>query len=173
VKPCFRRIAGLLSLLKFGGVKVLKRNSSLILCAAALVMAGCTSNLLGGGSREPVADQAIPVGNQLALPPDLALRAPGTTTAAYQPNRVASGGNGGVYSDDANIPLSGQAATPRGTTSDPYVKYGVSRTNPDGSKKDESALREELRQAVIAEKRRSNPSYGTVGNIGDLFKDWN
>jgi hypothetical protein len=148
----------------------LKNSVGLLL---SLALAGCSSNLLGGGasSSGPVAEQSIPVGNQLALPPDLSLRAPGATTPAYRSNAALGEGATGVYSDDVNPPLNRQAALPKGTTGDVYEKYGISRLNPDGSKKDEGALRAELRQAVLAEKRKTNPNYGTVRNIGDLFRD--
>ena len=60
--------------------------------AMSLVLAGCggASRLLGGmglGSSDP-APQApvVRTGNNLALPPDLQLRPPGTVTETYQPN---------------------------------------------------------------------------------------
>jgi hypothetical protein len=138
-----------------------------------LVLSGCSSNLLGGGSSAPTAEQSIPVGNQLALPPDLALKAPGATSPAYRSNAVLSDADAGVYSDDINsAPINRQAALPKGTTTDPYEKYGISKLKPDGTKKDEGTLREELRQAVILEKRKTNPNYGSVRNFGELFKDW-
>ena len=68
--------------------------------AMSLVLAGCgASRLLGGmglGSSSP-APQApvVRTGNNLALPPDLQLRPPGTVTETYQPNPAParSGGN--------------------------------------------------------------------------------
>jgi hypothetical protein len=151
------------------GVVGLKHSAILVI---ALALAGCTSNLLGGGnSSGPVAEQSIPVGNQLALPPDLALKAPGATSQNYRANAGLGATDTGVYSDDINTSISGQAAVPRGTTGDVYAKYGISKQKADGTKKDEGQLREELRRAVIAEKRRTNPSYGTIGNIGELFSD--
>jgi hypothetical protein len=147
----------------------LKQSYVLVL---SLVLAGCSSNLLGGGSSSgPVAEQSIPVGNQLALPPDLSLKAPGTTSQAYRANPSLAATDTAVYSDDINTPISRQAAVPRGTTGDVYEKYGISRLKADGTKKEEGVLREELRQAVIAEKRKTNPGYGTVRNLGDLFRD--
>jgi hypothetical protein len=139
----------------------------LVLGVMGLVLAGCSSGLLGGGkSSGPVAEQNIPVGNQLALPPDLALRAPGPTSQTYRANPAPSATDTGVYSDDIGTPVARPAAP-----TDPYEKYGISKLNPDGSKKDEGKLREELRLAVLAEKRRTNPNYGTVRNIGELFRD--
>ena len=34
-----------------------------------------------------------------------------------------------------------------------------------------AVLREELRKATVAEKQKANPNYGTVFNIGNIFKD--
>ncbi len=108
------------------------------------------------------------------LPPDLSLRAPGGAA----PARVASAepdlDSPDLQSPDLNEPAAAPsrvAALPKGTTQDPYEKYGISKLNPDGTKKSDSKLREELRQAVIAEKRKTNPGYGTIRNIGDLFKE--
>jgi hypothetical protein len=137
-----------------------------VMLMMALALAGCSSNLLGGGgSSGPAAEQAIPVGNQLALPPDLALRAPGPTSPTYRANTAPAATNTGVYSDDINAP----AARP--PNNDPYEKYGISKFKPDGTKKTDAELREELRLAVLAEKRKTNPNYGTVRNIGELFSD--
>jgi hypothetical protein len=144
------------------------RHSAILLISLAL--AGCSSNLLGGGSG-PSVEQNIPVGNQLALPPDLSLRAPSATTPTYRANPAPGVSDAAVYSDDINTPINRQAALPKATTTDPYEKYGISKLKPDGSKKDEGVLREELRQAALAEKRKTNPGYGTIRNIGELFKD--
>jgi hypothetical protein len=137
-----------------------------VILVVSLALAGCSSNLLGGGgSSGPVAEQSIPVGNQLALPPDLALRAPGPTSPTYRANTAPAATDASVYSDDINTP----AARP--PSNDPYEKYGISKLNADGTKKKDGQLREELRKAVIAEKRKTNPNYGTVRNIGELFRD--
>jgi hypothetical protein len=145
-----------------------------VIVVLSLVVAGCSSNLLGGGggSTGPVAEPNIPVGNQLALPPDLALKAPGPTSPTYKSNASLAATDNAVYSDDINsAPINREAALPKGTSQDPYEKYGISKVNADGTPKSESKLREELRQAVLAEKRKTNPNYGTVRNIGELFRD--
>lgn len=145
------------------GVMGLKQS---VILVVSLALAGCSSNLLGGGgSSGPAAEQSIPVGNQLALPPDLALRAPGPTSPTYRANTAPASTDAAVYSDDI-------AAVPaRPATTDPYEKYGISKFNADGTKKSDGQLREELRKAVLAEKRKTNPNYGTVRNIGELFRD--
>jgi hypothetical protein len=137
-----------------------------VIVVVGLALAGCSSNLLGGGgSSAPVAEQSIPVGNQLALPPDLALRAPGPTSPTYRANTAPAATDASVYSDEVS------AAPARPPSNDPYEKYGISKVNPDGTKKTDGQLREELRVAVLKEKRKTNPNYGTVRNIGELFRD--
>jgi hypothetical protein len=152
---------------EMNGVLGLKQSAILLV---SLTLAGCSSNLLGGGSG-PTVEQNIPVGNQLALPPDLSLRAPSATTPTYRANPAPGVNDAAVFSDDINAPVNRQAALPKATSTDPYEKYGISKLKPDGSKKDDGVLREELRQAVLAEKRKTNPGYGTIRNIGELFRD--
>jgi hypothetical protein len=50
-----------------------------------------------------------------------------------------------------------------------FIKYGISKTYPDGKPKSEQVLNEELIAAIKEEKRRQDPKYGTIFNIGDLF----
>jgi hypothetical protein len=54
---------------------------------------------------------------------------------------------------------------------DAYRKFGISKTKPDGTPKTQAELDRELLEAVRAEKRKQNPNYGTVFNMGRLFKD--
>jgi hypothetical protein len=140
------------------------------LALIALATAGCSSglsSLLGGGSAPaPSADRQIPVNNQLALPPDLSLAPPGTGTA---PQQIASVDDG-VETEAAPVAPVKRAA-PLAPTQDVYEKYGISKLNPDGTPKKDGVLRNELRKAVIAEKRKTNPNYGTIFNAGELFND--
>jgi hypothetical protein len=139
----------------------------LCIALSALSLAGCSTGLLGGGGSAPSAQPQIQVNNQLAMPPDLALRAPGSSTApGYQTANLAPP----PQSDDT-IYGGAAPATPRAPAVDIYEKYGISKLKADGTKKNDNVLREELRQAVIAEKRKTNPNYGTIRNIGDLFND--
>lgn len=146
--------------------------------AACLVLAGCTtaSGLLNRGSRGPQATN-VPTGGNLSLPPDLQLPAPGSgTAAAYQPSAPAAGGvaDTGVYGTPAT-PVTprrgiGNTTCPNGTKAlDIYECYGVSKLKPDGTKKNAAELQLEVRKAVMAEKRRTNPGYGTFKNFGELF----
>lgn len=142
----------------------------------SLVLAGCggASRLLGGmglGSSDP-APQApvVRTGNNLALPPDLQLRPPGTATETYQPAPpppapVESASlDEGLYAPVAPAP-------PSAVKKDIYAEYGISKTKPDGTPKLEGDLRAELKQAILKRKRETDPGYGTVRNIGNIFKD--
>lgn len=53
---------------------------------------------------------------------------------------------------------------------DAYLKFGISKTRPDGTPKTQGELDRELLEAVRQEKRKQNPNYGTVFNMGELFK---
>jgi hypothetical protein len=144
---------------------------NLSIAAVALALAGCSTGLLGGGgSSAPTAQPQIQVNNQLAMPPDLSLAAPGTANApaptkTYRSAGLAPPSDDNLYDDAAPPPAA------RAPAVDVYEKYGVNKLNPDGTKKNDNVLREELRQAVIAEKRKTNPNYGTIRNIGELFND--
>jgi hypothetical protein len=54
---------------------------------------------------------------------------------------------------------------------DAFIKYGISKTRPDGTPKTRAELDRELLEAVRAEKRRKNPNYGTVFNMRNVFKN--
>jgi len=139
----------------------------------SLVLAGCgASRLLGGmglGSSSP-APQAptVRTGNNLALPPDLQLRPPGTATETYQPSPAppapveTASAEEGLYAPVAPAPV---------VKKDIYAEYGISKTRPDGTPKSDGELRAELKQAILKRKRETNPGYGTVRNFGAIFKD--
>jgi hypothetical protein len=142
--------------------------------AMSLVLAGCggASRLLGGmglGSSAP-APQApvVRTGNNLALPPDLQLRPPGTVTETYQANPAppapveTASVEDGLYAPVAPAPV---------VKKDIYAEYGISKTKPDGTPKLEGDLRNELKQAILKRKRETNPGYGTIRNIGGIFSD--
>jgi hypothetical protein len=149
--------------------------SVLVVCAA---LGGCSSaaNLLGGGSSAPAPQMAsIPVGNQLALPPDLALAAPRNTVEGYQPNGAAPRVASTATTPRAEANLYGDsgatAGLQPGSLDYSLAKYGISKTKPDGTAKTGAEINTELRNAIIAEKRRANPNYGTIRNIGAIFSD--
>lgn len=147
---------------------------NLCLLAASLFLAGCsTSGLLNRG-RGPQAT-SVPAGNNLTMPPDLQLPAPGSgTQVAYQPSAPAAapGGDADVYGAPSALPRRGIGNTqcPNGTKAiDIYACYNINKLKPDGTKKSTAELSLELRAAIQAQKRQQNPNYGTFKNFGELF----
>ncbi len=141
--------------------------------AMSLVLAGCgASRLLNGmglGNSNPAPQApAVRSGNNLALPPDLQLRPPGTVTETYQPNPApaapveTASAEEGLYTPVAPAPV---------VKKDIYADYGISKTKPDGTPKPEYQLKAELKEAILKRKRETNPGYGTVRNIGNIFSD--
>lgn len=62
-------------------------------------------------------------------------------------------------------------APPAPTIDDAYARYGISKTYPNGKPKPVGVLNDELRKAEAAAKRAADPKYGTIWNMGDMFKD--
>jgi hypothetical protein len=153
---------------------------NIVWIAAAATLAGCSSGagLLDGKSNVPVATN-VQVGNNLALPPDLQLATPGQTTDAYQTNGYVAPVAQPVSTKPAKLKPTAAiasndvygsgAAAP--TAGDVFDQNGISKINPDGSKKTPVQLSEELRAVLLAKKRQKNPSYGTIANIGAIFSD--
>jgi hypothetical protein len=146
---------------------------AVVLVAMCAALAGCSSGLLGGGSPSPSARPQIVTNNELTLPPSLELAAPGTGVApapAPAPQRqLASTPSAAVPTVYGDAPAGVRnARDPMQPTLD---KYGISRLKPDGTPKSDWELRREIRAAVIADKRKTNPNYGTVFNAGELFDD--
>jgi hypothetical protein len=152
------------------------KRSVLVLAVLGLLPAGCATpsltNMFGGGKSTAPQEAAVRTGNNLAMPPDLQLRAPaGEATDEYQPNTVAAAPPAApLETDVASYEAPPVAARPA-PAPDIYQQYGVSRTNPDGTPKDRAKLEEELKAAMMAKKRQANPNYGTVFNIGNIFRD--
>ena len=143
--------------------------------AMSFVLGGCsTSKLLNGmglGNSTTPQPQApvVQTGNNLALPPDLQLRPPGTVTENYQPNPAPAAPVQTAAVDDGLSASPPVAAAP--VKRDIYAEYGISKTKPDGTPKLEGDLKAELKQAILKRKRETNPGYGTVRNIGNIFSD--
>jgi hypothetical protein len=156
------------------------RTLSLVVLAASLSACSSAASLLGGSSSSP-APQAvnIPVGNQLALPPDLALAAPRQTVDAYQSNGpvasnpVASDVASAAPATTSELYSANQVAGKRrgGTLDETLAFYNISKLKPDGTPKTVPEINHELTVAIKAEKRRTNPNYGTIFNIGEIFSD--
>lgn len=155
---------------------------------AALAVAGCSEtkmqDLLGSGKSAAPDETQVRTNRNLAMPPDLNLRPPtGEVAEDGQLNTVASSVPAEPAMDQAQPqpepapqpvktasanPPPAQGAEP---TQDVYEKYGISKVGADGKPKSENELYKELHAAQLAEKRKANPNYGTIWNMGNVFKD--
>jgi hypothetical protein len=164
------------------------RHTVVAFAFTSLLLSGCTSLLGGDSSRKPGGPSAVtvPVGNDLTMPPDLELATPGTapgykdevvqqdapvdqieSPVVPQKKKTAAlakpkAGSTSIYDD-------GTAAAP--PPQDVFEQYGISKTKPDGTPKTQEELSKELKAAVLLKKKQQNPSYGTIGNIGNIFND--
>jgi len=115
-----------------------------------------------------------------ATPPDAFASAPTTTEVASAEQSPYDTGEQQLTTDGtttAPAQTTGtavQATQKRDVKADPredaFQKFGISKTRPDGTPKTRSELDRELLEAVRQEKRKQNPNYGTVFNMGELFK---
>ena len=119
------------------------------------------------------------------MPPDVRLPPPGTTAAAPDTGAVSSAEmQSAALTTPPTTPVyaAPKAAAPAvktaATTTEPasgpdaiYTNVGISVFNPDGTRKTDQQLREELQDYYIAQKKAKNPKYGSVLNIGNIFKD--
>ena len=109
--------------------------------------------------------------HSLTMPPDLRLPPPGSAPEATS-QAAAPAYNDTTY--DAPGTSQSVAAAPAQTNQygdDVYANAGISVYKPDGTRKTDGELREELRLYHINKKKQRNPNYGTVMNIGNIFKD--
>lgn len=138
--------------------------------AASLVMltvSACGSRVQSMLDRDDSGAQQHVASNQnLTMPPDLRLPPPGSGTAPVTQTAPASYQQDGLQSapsaPPANRPQYGD---------DVFAREGINVYKPDGTRKTETELREELRQAQLAKKKQKNPNYGTVFNMGNIFSD--
>lgn len=141
----------------------------LLLSLLGLALAGCSNEMLNFYEKDTPNQQAA-VRQDLTMPPDLSLAPPGAgapppAETAYTPPPSAA----------PAAPAQMAAVAPgqsRPTAEESvYQQAGISLVKPDGTKKTEGELQEELRQVYIARKKAQNPNYGTVLNIGNIFSD--
>ncbi len=123
----------------------------------------------------------VPVGNNLAIPPDLQLQPPsGTAVDAYQPNGSVAPVNPPLAAPTkmASLPASKSAdgfyGSPGAAAANPppqdiFAQYNISKTKPDGTLKTPVELNRELGAAIKKKRQEQNPKYGTIGNIGSIF----
>ncbi|WP_421695622.1 hypothetical protein [Aestuariivirga sp.] len=160
-----------------------------LLCLATLSLSGCGSTMRGYLEKDTPTEQ-VAVRQDLTMPPDLRLPPPGTTAAAPDPGALSTQNSLSAAPPAAPltvIPGNTPAAAPRAVTPAPvttatttaaasgpdaiYVNAGISVTNPDGTRKSDQQLRAELQAYYIAQKKAKNPNYGSVFNMGNIFKD--
>jgi hypothetical protein len=148
----------------------------------ALLLAGCSGGGLLSGKESVPRAANVPVGNNLALPPDLQLQPPSGNVDAYQPNGAVAPINPPPSASTklASIPASkspsadGLYGTPGAPAADAprqdiFGQYGISKTKPDGTAKTPIELNRELGAAIKKKRQEQNPRYGTIANIGAIF----
>jgi hypothetical protein len=151
----------------------------LLALAASACSETAVQDLLGNGKADRPDASQITVSQNLSMPPDLQLRAPpegpsndNQATAVQQPVEPAQPVAAATEPLSQPKPLRPtKTASLEEPKQDVYERYGIAKTYPDGKPKPERVLVEELRQAQLAEKRKANPNYGTIWNIGNVFKD--
>ena len=163
-----------------------------ILLTAAFVT-GCSEtsfmDTLGIGKATP--DETQVTQNQpLSVPPDMQLRPPSSSAApaaqqppasrydpgslaaprnqAPAPARTASATPAVPATPSASVDAQGRPISPYDKI---YIKHGIDVYNPDGTHKKTVDLNRELAERIKAEKKARNPKYGTIFNMGNLFKD--
>jgi hypothetical protein len=155
------------------GLAVNRIVSVISIVATGAILAGCAGggllDVAGYGKSMAPNEAAVRSGQNLAMPPDLQLRAPsGPVTEDYVPNTAAAG------SDAASVSAAPQnlaTATPAQPAGDVYERNGISKFHPDGKPKTDAELQAELKAVYLAKKRQQNANYGTIFNIVNIFKD--
>ncbi|WP_146256044.1 hypothetical protein [Aestuariivirga litoralis] len=157
---------------------------TVLLCMVGLSLAGC-GNTMRNYLEKETPTQTLNARQDLTMPPDLRLPPPGTTTAPPDPG-VASA-PAATQATLTSPPATPVASAPKAaapavktasTMTEPasgpdaiYTNVGISVYNPDGTRKTDLQLREELQAYYINQKKAKNPNYGTFMNIGNIFKD--
>lgn len=152
--------------------------STVLLGIAAVSLAGCGVSMRDYLEKETPAQSAA-MRSDLTMPPDLRLPPPGTTAPAPDPGaELANQAALTAPPPAAAAPSAATRAAPASPASPAvsaadsvYTQAGISLTNPDGTRKTDAQLRAELQQYYIDQKKAKNPNYGTVFNIGNIFKD--
>ena len=157
------------------GVRMKSAVVTVLLGVMAVSLAGCGSTMRNYLEKETPGETTA-MRSDLTMPPDLRLPQPGTTAAAPDPgaaSRTAALTAPPPDLDQAPAATKPVTATKAATSAadDIYTQAGISLYNADGTKKSDAQLRQELQAYYLAQKRAKNPNYGTVMNIGNIFKD--
>lgn len=141
---------------------------------AGLVLSGCStsmSGLLGGDEPSPQQQMSAQSAPDLSMPPDLQLHPPGAQPPPpAAPSTQVASVQEPDYSDASVSQAPGRAPAPA-PQGDVYERNGISKVHADGTPKSDAELKAELKQVYLAKKQQANPRYGTVFNIGNIFKD--
>lgn len=131
-------------------------------------IAGCSHQATSGLLSDSESTQTAQANPDLTMPPDLRLPPPGSAPPPEPMPVSPAKPVKSAYAAPSN-PMQGTPASASQPQGDIYDQYGISKVNPDGSKKSDDRLREELHQAILAKKRQQNPNYGSIYNIGNIF----
>ena len=177
--------------------RTIRRLAAVALCAG--LVAGCgasdaVTDYMGFGKYSPDETQ-VSTNQSLTMPPDLQLRPPGegqtpppqqafspsqpvtTTPPQYgtvDPNQTYDASRTNTQLATAPAPqstLPQAPATAPAAPQDPYAKWGISKTRPDGTKKSDAELKDELRKVAIKQKQAQNPNYGSIFNLPKVWSD--
>ncbi len=153
--------------------------STVLLAVMATSLAGCGNSMRSYLEKDTPAPATMRA--DLTMPPDLRLPPPGTTAPAPDPGASRTET---ALAAPASLTTPPAAAAPAAVAKAPpvaaasasgpdsiYTQAGISLYNADGSKKTDAQLRQELQNYYMAQKKAKNPAYGTVFNIGNIFKD--
>lgn len=158
-----------------------------IVLASFVALAGCSEtgfqDVFDSGKFSPDETQ-VKANRSLTLPPDLQLRAPGNGATQpapqtnglppvnAQPPQYANAPQTTVpRQQQAYVPPANQPVVTRRAPQDIYDRWGISKTRPDGSKKSEAELLEEVRAKKKAKEQAKNPQYGTIFNLPKVWSD--
>ena len=122
------------------------------------------------GAAAPPPNQVVtgqqPVTTQ---PPQYGAAPPASQQAYAQPQQPGTQPQQPAYPQTTTPQAGAQPARPPVT--DPYARYGISKTRPDGTLKSQNELLAELRAKKLELERKKNPNYGTIFNLPNVWKD--
>lgn len=162
--------------------------ATVLLCLMGTSLAACTGSMRNYLEKDTPTEQ-VATRQDLTMPPDLRLPPPGTTAPAPDPGAAmapvaaqtaalteppAAPAYKAPVATAPAAPVAKAAVPAAPAASGPdaiYTNVGISLTNPDGTRKTDQQLRDELQAYYIAQKKAKNPNYGTVFNMGNIFKD--
>jgi hypothetical protein len=146
-----------------------KTQNAVGLALIAITLAGCSMGNVAKTVFNFKTDPLPPpvplgVGNNLSMPQDLQLPAPGPTVDAYQTN--VGTGEGAAHDLAEQV-----AKEPPPTAPAVFAEFNIALSDANGKPKSPDQLAKELKAARLARKREANPNYGTIRNFRNVFKD--